>query len=258
LTPFGSKLLRHCSRPLVLACFFVLSLSASEIDSSFLQKDSAFVVSAAGQVSTEKRGQDWAIGPAEQIPVTKPVFTGEDGYARFRVAGGTSFEVFAHSYVVFRKNPGNPEDLLDITTGRVRVQTQASAEQPLASRILTPVSIIVCHGAATFAIAVDDEDNTTRIDVQQGEVFVQHALLPQKEPLMVKAGDAISIQSDEALIVRRLDRGSLYRYAFHTILKTLGSAIPGHPGKDSRDDASDEQFLAANIRAHRLPISGNR
>jgi hypothetical protein len=258
LTPFGSKLLRHCSHPLVLAYFFVLSLSASEIDSSFLQKDSALVISASGQVSTEKRGQDWAIGPAEHIPVTKPVFTGADGYARFQVAGGASFEVFAHSYVVFRKNPGNPQDLLDITTGRVRVQTQSSAEQPLASRILTPVSIIVCHGAATFAIAVDDEDDTTRIDVQQGEVFVQHARMPQKEPLMVKAGDSISIQSDEPLISRRLDRGSLYRYAFHTILKTLGSAVPGHAGKDFRDYAPDEQFLTAYVRVHRLPISGNR
>jgi hypothetical protein len=250
LTPFGFKLLRGCSRPIAVAYFFALSLSASDIDSSFLQKDSALVLSASGQVSTEKRGQDWAIGPGEHIPVTKPVFTGEDGYARFEVAGGSSFEVFAHSYVVFRKNPGNPQDLLDITTGRVRVQTQLSADQPLASRILSPVAIIVCRGSAAFVIAVDDEDNTARIDVQQGEVFVQHALMPQGEPVMVKAGDAISIQADEPLISRRLDRGSLYRYAFHTLLKTLGSAIPGHSGKNLRDEAPEGQFLAANVRTH--------
>lgn len=212
-------------------------------------------MSASGQVSTEKRGQDWAIGPAEHIPVTKPIFTGDDGYARFRVAGGTSFEIFAHSYVVFRKNPGNPQDLLDVTTGRVRVQAQPSADQPLASRVLTPVAVIVCHGSAEFAVAVDDEDNTTRIDVQQGEVFVQHTLMPQKEPVMVKAGDAISVEVDEPLISRRLDRGSLYRYAFHTVLKTLGSALPGHAGKNLRDEVADEvadePLLAANVHARR-------
>src|SRR4051794_13551893 len=71
--------------------------TASDIDSFALQRDAALVISASGQVSTEKNGQDWAIGPAEHVWVTKPITTGSDGYARLEVLGGTSFEVFAHS-----------------------------------------------------------------------------------------------------------------------------------------------------------------
>ena len=187
------------------------SLQASDIDSAALQKDAALVMSQAGQVSTEKDGQDWALGRGERLWVTKQIKTGADGYARFEVQGGTAFEVFAHSHVTFRKNPGNPQDLLDISTGRVRLQVQYSTVQPLQTRIITPAAIIMCRGLASFTVAVDDEDNSTRVDVQQGEIYVQHALLPRPEPLIVKAGDAIAIQADEPLITRRLDRGSLYR-----------------------------------------------
>jgi ferric-dicitrate binding protein FerR (iron transport regulator) len=220
-------------------------LPAADIDSSALQKDAALVVSAVGQVSTEKKGQDWAIGSAEHIWVTKPIVTGADGYARFQVAGGTSFEVFAHSRVIFRENPGNPQDLLDVTTGRVRVQVQPSAG-PAQTRILTPAAIISSHGTASFAIAVDDEDNSTRIDVQQGEVSVQHALIPRSEPVIVKAGDAIAVRADAPLISRRLDRGSLYHYAFQRIWKTLGSAVPGHSGKGGKEGEAETQLLASS------------
>jgi ferric-dicitrate binding protein FerR (iron transport regulator) len=221
-----------------------LPATASDIDSFALQRDAALVISASGQVSTEKNGQDWAIGPAEHIWVTKPITTGPDGYARLQVLGGSSFEVFAHSKVRFRKNPGNPQDLLDITTGRVRLQIVFSSEQPLQTRVLTPAAIITCHAPAAFAIAVDDEDNTVRVDVQQGEIQVQHALLPRDDPVVVKGGDSIAVGADEPIVSRKLDRGSLYHYAFHVIWKTLGSAVPGHSaGKDA--EPQDRPLLAS-------------
>jgi ferric-dicitrate binding protein FerR (iron transport regulator) len=223
---------------------FSSQATASDIDSFALQRDAALVISASGRVSTEKNGQDWAIGPAEHIWVTKPIATGADGYARLEVLGGTSFEVFAHSKVRFRKNPGNPQDLLDITTGRVRLQIVFSPEQPLQTRVLTPAAIIICHTPSTFAIAVDDEDNTVRVDVQQGEIQIQHALLPRDDPVVVKAGDSIAVEADEPIVSRKLDRGSLYHYAFRVIWKTLGSAVPGHSGgKDA--EPQDRQFLAS-------------
>jgi ferric-dicitrate binding protein FerR (iron transport regulator) len=227
----------------VPAIFTIPSLLASEVDSSALQKDAALVLSASGQVSTEQKGQDWAIGRAERIWVTKPIVTGEDGYASFQVAGGTTFEVFAHTRLVFRKNPGNPQDLLDMETGRVSVQVHASAEET-PTRIVTPVAVITSRGPSAFAIAVDDEDGSARVDVQQGEVAVQHALLPRSNPVIVRAGDAIAVQADEPLISRTLDRGSLYRYAFHTVWKTLGSAIPGHLFKPGNDFESGGQIIA--------------
>ncbi len=159
-------------------------------------------------MSTEKNGQDWAIGEAERVLPTKPIATGEDGYARFSVEGGSSFEVFAHSRVIFRKNAGNPQDLLDVITGRARVQLQMSAKQPFQFRVITPDALIMAHGPAAFTLAVDDEDDNTRIDVQQGEVLVQHTLIPSNGPILVKAGDAIAVEPDTPLVNRQLDRGS--------------------------------------------------
>ena len=202
------------------------------------------MLSQAGQVSTEKDGQDWAVAPHQRIAVTSPLVTGGDGYARLQVAGGTNFEIFAHSRLIFRKNPGNPQDLLDLETGRARIQIVLSTVQPLQSRVVTPAAMILCHGPASFSIAVDDEDNSTRIDVQQGEVMVQHALLPRTDPVLVKAGDAISVQADQPLVLRRLDRGFLYHLSFQRVWKTLGSAVPGHRG--DKDNTSNSEFVALN------------
>lgn len=233
-------------RPLISALLAIPCLTASDIDSSALQKDAALVISASGQVSTEAKGQEWAVDRAERIWVTKPIFTGADGYAQLKVSGGTAFELFAHTRVVFRNNPGNPQDLLDIETGRVQVQVEVSSEQPLPTRVLTPGAVITSHGSASFAIAVDDEDNTTRIDVQQGEVAVQHALIPNSQPVIVKAGDAIDVEADERLISHRFDRTSSCRDAFHTIWRTLESAVPGHSNKSGKDGQTETQFLPSS------------
>jgi hypothetical protein len=92
---------------------------------------------------------------------------------------------------------------------------------------------------------VDDEDNSSRIDVQEGEISVQHALLPRTEPVLVKAGDAIAVHPDEPLISRRLDRGSLYHCTFQKIWKTLGSAVPGHSNQSEKEGGPEAQFLAS-------------
>jgi len=239
--------LHHCRWLwlLILVPLLLSAAAASDIDSSAAQKDAALVISASGVVSTNKNGQDWAIGRAERIGIAKPIVTGADGYARFAVAGGTDFEVFANSFVTFRENVGNPQDLLDVMTGRVRVQLHISADQPSQYRVTTPVAIITARGAAAFTLAVDDEDDSIRVDVEQGEIFVQHALLPRGSPEIIKAGDAIAVQADEPLISRRLDRGSLYRYAFHSVIKTLGAAIPGL-GKNFAGQAVPGQMVARN------------
>lgn len=240
--PTTCDLLRF-GRLRLLALFAVLAapLLASDIDSAALQKDGASVISASGQVSFEKDGQEWAIEPGTRIWVTTPLVTEANGYAEFQVTGGTSFELFAHSRAIFRKNAGNPQDLLDLDTGRARIQVVPSAAQPLQTRVMTPAAIILSRGAAIFALAVDDEDNSTRIDVQQGEVLVQHALLPRTDPVLVKAGDAISVQANEPLVLRRLDRGFLFHLSFQKIWKTLGAAVPGH-----KPENEGSEFLAVN------------
>jgi ferric-dicitrate binding protein FerR (iron transport regulator) len=245
LTPHQIRRVATRLFPLAALSFFLTAASAVVVDSSAVENDAALVVAASGRVSTEKNGQDWAIGEAERIGPSKPIFTGPDGYARFLVEGGSSFELFAHSKVVFRKNMGNPQDLLDVITGHVAFQLHMSAQHPTQARILTPVAAITAHVPAAFRLAVDDEDNSVRIDVQQGAVLVQHTLLPSKDPILVKAGDAIAVSADTPLVSRQLDRGSLYRYTWRA-LKTLGAVIPGRSNPNTSGDAQDQDFLARN------------
>jgi hypothetical protein len=167
------------------------------------------------------------------------ISTGRDGYAHFDVAGGSSFDLFANSRVVFRQNAASAGDLLDVMEGRVRIHLKPQAEQPQ-QRILTPTAWISAVQEATVTIAMD-EDGAMRIDVLEGEVRVQHRLLPRSEPTIVRAVDAILVRGDQQ-ISRRLDRGSLYRYAVK--LRNLWTAVtPGRANK-SGDPIEGNRFFA--------------
>jgi hypothetical protein len=96
------------------------------------------------------------------------------------------------------------------------------------------------HEPATFAIAVD-EDDTARIDVLEGEVAVQHTLLPRNDPTLVRAEDAILVKKDEP-ISRRMDRGSLYRYW----VKILSAVTLGHGGSHNVEPMDEEKLLATS------------
>lgn len=210
--------------------------------------DDARAVYVEGQVSRIS-GEDlpWALSTGEHVPVRQIITTGEDGTARFEVEGGTSFEIFSKSRVAFRRNAASAGDLMDIEYGRAKVTFVFGVQRhsPV-QRVITPVVIITAHANAAFNV-LQVEDQTTRIDVQSGEVFVQHALLPHSEWTPVKAGDAIIVNRDEP-ISRKMDRGTLYRYAFRSILDAMGiylsRRLPEH--FNERDD--DDRVLEAQSR----------
>jgi hypothetical protein len=134
-------------------------------------------------------------------------------------------------------------DLLDVKAGRVRVHLQPGPGQ-WQQRIFCPVAIVSAHEPATVSLAVD-EDNSVRIDVLQGEVRVQHTILPRSEPVLVKAVDAILVRPDQQ-ISRRVDRGTLYRY-------TVGILVALTPGHKSNEPIEGKPLLAraeARSRAH--------
>ena len=211
------------------------------IDFGVMQPYEAHVVQASGQVSRIRDTQAWALTSGEQIRVHQLITTGPDGYAKFVVADGSSFEVFADSRLIFRQNTASVGDLLDVMGGRVRVHLQLAIGQ-VQQRVFTPTAIVIARQTATIAIAVD-EDNTVRIDVLEGEVAVQHALLPNGST-MVKAIDAILVSPDQA-ISRRMDRGSLYRYTIKP-LHDVWSSVARIGGKETREPADNQKLLAVN------------
>jgi hypothetical protein len=112
----------------------------------------------------------------------------------------------------------------------VRIRFQPVPGQ-LQQRVFTPIATISASHPAIISIAID-EDQTVRLDVLEGEVRVQHRLLPRSEPTLVRAVDAILIEPNEQLS-RRLDRGTLYRYTVKPLhdLWTAVTPARAHSGQ---------------------------
>lgn len=190
------------------------------VDPAVMQEYAAHATAVSGQVSRIRDDRPWAVSSGERVPVRQIITTGADGYARFEVAGGSSFELFSNSRVIFRQNTANTGDLLDVLAGHVRIHLQPVAGQAQ-QRVFTPFAIISTHEPTTIALAVD-ENEAVRVDVIEGEIHVQHTLRPSSEPVTVKAIDAILIYRDEP-ISRQMDRGSLYRYTVKSLHDLWGA-----------------------------------
>ena len=141
------------------------------VDSSAMQPYEAHATAVTGQVTRIRDAQPWALSSGERVPVQQVISTGNDGYARFVVAGGSSFELLSNSRVTFRQNTARAGDLLDVVGGRVRIHLQPSAGQAQL-RIFTPVAVITATQPAVISVAVD-EDDRVRVDVLEGEVLGQ-------------------------------------------------------------------------------------
>src|SRR5262245_4545285 len=74
----------------------------------------AKVISLTGQVSVLHDSEPWALNVGDSVQARQVIVTGPDGFAQFRVSDGSTFEVYPNSNVVFRKNPPNWRDFLDV------------------------------------------------------------------------------------------------------------------------------------------------
>ncbi len=224
-----------------LVASFSLDGQNHPLDNSAMQLDEAHATSVSGKVSRVRDEQPWAVSTGERVPVRQVISTGDDGFAHFTVAGGSNFDIFSNSRIVFRQNTASAGDLLDVMAGRVRVHLQPTLNQPQ-QRIFTAAAIITAIRPATVALAID-QDDTLRIDVLEGEVKVQHARLPKTEPTEVRALDAILVRPDEP-ISRRVDRGSLYRYTVKQLKDIWAAVTPGHSGQHNGDVIEGNKILA--------------
>jgi hypothetical protein len=222
--------------------FCAAAFPQNGIDFGAMRPYDAQATDVTGQVSRMRDSQPWALSSGEQVPVHQVITTGPDGYARFVVGGGSNFELFGNSRVIFRSNTAQVGDLLDVVSGRVRVHVQPGPGQ-WQQRIFTPEAVLTARQPATAAIAID-EDNTIRVDVLEGQFSVSHKLLPDNNPVIVKAIDAILIRPDER-ISRRVDRGSLYRYTAKSLHNLWASVTRANK------DTPDQKFLA---ESHARPV----
>jgi hypothetical protein len=196
----------------------------------------AKVISMTGQVSVLHDTEPWALNIGDSVQARQVIVTGPDGFANFQVSDGSTFEVYPNSTVVFRKNPPNWRDLLDMLAGRVRIHIQKLGDQPNPNRVLTPTAVISVRGT-TFDVSVNDEE-ATLVEVEEGIVDVRHALKPGTTKTL-NAGESLHVYRDQPLAQSFVDKGALAQRilrgladaAFMITNPMHGTSIPGLGGK---------------------------
>ncbi len=199
----------------------------------------ARVMELTGQVSVLKDSTPWALNVGDQIQVKQLIITGPDGQAKFQVSDGSTFDVYPNSRVVFRKNAPNWRDLLDVLVGRVKVHIE-HMYGPNPNRVLTPTAVISVRGT-TFDISVEEEDETTTVEVEEGLVEVQHALLPRGNIKLLTPSDGpLRVYRNEPIASSRIDKGNVAKRVMRAAVDAIstwesriprvGSAGPTGPG----------------------------
>lgn len=224
---------------------FTQGSTQAAVDASVMQQFEAHAVEVEGDVSRTRDDQPWVVVKGERVPVSQLISTGRDGYARFTVAGGSEFSLFSNSRVIFRGNTASAGDLLDVVAGRVRIKLQPVPGQQQ-QRVFTAIATISASHPALIAVAID-EDQNVRVDVLEGEIRVQHRLLPRNEPTLVRAVDAILIERNEQ-ISRRVDRGALYRYTVKPLHDLWTAVTPART--HSGEPVEGNKLLEAGLRTN--------
>lgn len=165
----------------------VVSAAAFAQDSSYAAK----VLDAQGRVSVLRNSEAWVLSNGNSVKVGEIVETGVDGYARLQISDGSSFEVFPNSRVVFRANPGNLRELVEVYLGKIKVYIQHLSGQPNPYRVHSPTAVISVRGTV-FEVEVDG-DTSTFIAVNEGLVTVRHRLLPSGKEVAVAPGQTLRV-----------------------------------------------------------------
>ncbi len=169
-----------------------------------------------GQVSVLKDTVLYGLTDGSTVQVQEMIVTGPDGHATFQVSDGSTFEVFPNSHLVFRKNAWNVKDLIDLLVGRIRVHIEHFGNVPNPNRILTPTAVISVRGT-TFDVTVDEDDETTTVEVEDGRVDVRHALLPSDAPKTLGPGESIKVYRSQPIAQNGWDKGSVLRWAVRAV-----------------------------------------
>jgi hypothetical protein len=218
--------------PAIAVVLAVCAVSAFAQDNGAAQ-----VITLNGQVSVLRDSSPWALNIGDSVRPQQIIITGSDGYAVLKVSDGSTFEVFPNSRVVFRNTPGNWKDLLELFLGRVKVHIQKFGGQPNYNKVRTPTAVISVRGTV-FDVVVEDEEATTLVSVEEGQVGIRHLLLPQKEDKILNAGESLRVFKNQPLTARTVDKSGVVRGAlraaadamYEIMYRTSHGAAGGVPG----------------------------
>ncbi|MBI3696859.1 MAG: FecR domain-containing protein [Acidobacteria bacterium] len=195
----------------------------------------AKVALADGRVSVLRNGDLLALFAGNTVRVGETIVTGEDGIARLEISDGSSFEVYPNSRVVFRANPGNLRDLVEIYLGKIKVRIQHLGGRPNFYRVHSPTAVISVRGTV-FDVAVE-ADTETWVAVDEGLVIVEHRLLPSGKTVPLAPGESLRIFPNSPLAAAGVNKaGVAARVADAArealwVLRTIGGRSGAGGGK---------------------------
>ena len=207
-----------------------------------------------GRVDVMRDTTPWALSVGDAIRPRQLLLTGPDGYAAFRLADGSTFEIYSNARVTFRDTPGDWKDLLEVWLGRIRVHIQKLGGQPNNNRVRTPTAVISVRGTI-FDVNVEDDGDVTAVSVEEGLVEVDHRLLRTGKPVPLRPGESIRVYKNQPLTAKLIDKGSMAKAVARSLSEGLtqillgrqrggGGASPvpstGGPGRGVGDERAPE------------------
>ncbi len=209
----------------------------------------ATVTSLTGRVDVMRDSTPWALNQGDCVKPGQMIVTGPASGAFFRLADGSTFEVYANSHVQFRASQGNWKDLLDVWLGYVRVHIQKLGGQPNHNRVHTPTALISVRGTI-FDVTVEDNGDTTSVAVEEGLVYVQNFPL-QGKAVPLTPGQSIRVYKNVPLASTQIDKGSVAQAVARGLAQGVyeillnrqrgpgGTSVPGSTGGGTSGGVGD-------------------
>jgi hypothetical protein len=192
---------------LLIAVTLLVSLRPAHAQSTSM----ATVLGQQGNLSVFKEPNSTYQTPlfvGNQVRAGQIIVTGVDGYGKFQVQDGSTFEVFPDARVIFHPTM-NFLDLLNVVIGKVKVHIQHMQGIPNPNNVTTPTALISVRGT-TFMVDVQDEEGTTTVSVDEGQVSVKH-LKQAGNIILLNPGEARTVDPRSPLANNRDIGGALYK-----------------------------------------------
>ena len=203
-----------------LLAALALLLSPGALLAQALGGGAARIIEMTGRVSVLKDGMEWASSTGDVVQPKQIIITGDDGYAKFQLADGSTFEVFRDTKTVFHDTPGWTE-LLNVLIGRVKVYIE-HRNGPNPQRVTTQTAVISVRGTV-FDVMVEDQDATTLVSVEEGIVNVRHQRFGGNG-VELRTGDSVRVFKDQPL-AKGVDKGGAARVALRAAAQAVYDAL---------------------------------
>lgn len=206
----------------------------------------AKVVAMSGRVSVMRGSAPWALNDGDAVQPQEIIRTGPDGYAQFRVADGSTFDVYPNSQVVFRANASDWKDMLDVMLGKIRVKIEHFGTIPNHNSVRTPTAVIAVRGTI-FDVSIEDDDATTMVLCEEGRVEVYHLTQPGKSRFL-DPGESIEVFKNQPIARSVVDHGVMMQRlaraasdALNQLLLHRASTAGSSAGSGSSGGASGDK-----------------